>query len=114
MRYTEKEVKKTTTTTTTTTTNNNNNKNNNVKCGLGQPDWPVSIFDTYLRKPLWVYCPGRVAVSGNDRADTLARGKAIVTSGFRLGRSEVLRSLRHYMQAESKDITPGVAWRRER
>ena len=30
-----------------------------------------------------------------------------------LGRSEVLRSLRHYLQVQSKDITPLITWRRE-
>ena len=36
-------------------------------------------------------------VEGNDRADRLA-GKAIITSGWRLGRSKVSRSLRLYPQ----------------
>ena len=30
------------------------------------------------------------------------RGKATLTSGLLLGRSEVLRSLRHYMRAQSQ------------
>ena len=37
----------------------------------------------------------------NDRADRLA-GKATLTSGLFLGRSEVLRSLRHYLWAQSQ------------
>ena len=36
-----------------------------------------------------------------DRADRLA-GKAALTSGLLLGRSEVLRSLRHYLWAQSQ------------
>ena len=40
-------------------------------------------------------------VKGNDRADRLA-GKATLTSGLLLGRSEVLRSLRHYPRAQSQ------------
>ena len=38
---------------------------------------------------------------GNDRADGLA-GKATITGGLPLGSSEVLRSLRHYLRAQSK------------
>ena len=55
----------------------------------------------HLPKHLWVYCPGHAGGKGNDRADRLA-GKAIITSGLRLGRSEVLRSLRRYMRAQSQ------------
>ena len=40
-----------------------------------------------------------------EQIDRLA-GKATLTSGLLLGRSEVLRSLRHYPQA------PSIAWRR--
>ena len=39
-------------------------------------------------------------MKGNDRADRLA-GKATFTSGLLLG-SEVLRSLRHYLRAQSQ------------
>ena len=50
------------------------------------------------------------------RADRLAR-KATTTGGLHLGRSEMLRSLRHYLARghyKAKDITPSVAWRTER
>ena len=40
-------------------------------------------------------------MKGNDRADRLA-GKATITSGLRLGRSEVLTSFRHNMRAQSQ------------
>ena len=40
-------------------------------------------------------------VKGNDKANRLA-GKPTITSGLRLGRSEMLRSLRHYLQAQSQ------------
>ena len=43
---------------------------------------------------LWVYCPGHAGVKGNDRTDG--------ASGLLLGRSEVLRSLRHYLRAQSR------------
>ena len=45
--------------------------------------------------------PGHAGAKGNDRADRLA-GKATLTSGLLLGRSEVLRSLRHYLRAQSQ------------
>ena len=69
-----------------------------VKSGMGSPDWSMSVDDIHLRKLLWVYCPGHAGVKGNHRADRLA-GKATLT---RLGRSEVLRSLRHYLRAQSQ------------
>ena len=69
-----------------------------VKNGMGSPEWNVLMVDIHLRKLLWVYCPGHARVKGNDRADTLV-GKAIHTSDMLLGRSEVLRNLRHYLQA---------------
>ena len=65
------------------------------------PDWNVSMADFHLRKLLWVYYLGHAGVKGNDRADRLA-GKATLSSGMLLGRSEVLRSLRHYLQAQSQ------------
>ena len=40
-------------------------------------------------------------MKGNDRADRLA-GKATFTIGLLLGKSEVLRSLRHYLRAPSQ------------
>ena len=64
----------------------------------GSPDWNVSMLDIHLRKFLWVYCPGHAGVNGNGRADRLA-GKATLTRSLRLGRSEVLKSLRHYLRA---------------
>ena len=67
-----------------------------LKPGMGSSDWNVSVVVIRLRNLLWVYCPGHAGVKGNDGADTLT-GKATLTSGLRLGRSEVLRSLRHYL-----------------
>ena len=72
-----------------------------VKRGIGSPDWNVLMVDIRLRKLLWVYCPGHAGVKGNDRADRLA-GKATTTSGLLLGRSEVFRSLRHHLRAQSQ------------
>ena len=70
---------------------------------MGSPEWNVLMVDIHLRKLLWVYCPGHARVKGNDRADRLA-GKATLTSGLLLGRSEVLRSLRHYMRAQIQGL----------
>ena len=58
------------------------------------------MVDIHLRKLLWVYCPGHAGGKGNDRADRL-EGRATLTSGLILGRSEVLRSLRRYLRAQS-------------
>ena len=68
---------------------------------MGSPEWNVSIVDIHVRNILWVYCPGHAGVKGNNRADRLA-GKATIASGLFLGRSEVLRSLRHYLQTQSQ------------
>ena len=68
---------------------------------MGSPNWNVSMVDIHLRKLLWLYCPGHAGVKGNDRADRLA-GKAALTSGLLLGRSEMLRSLRRYLRAQSQ------------
>ena len=40
-------------------------------------------------------------MKGNDQEDRLA-GKAAITKGLRLGRSEVLRSLRNYGRIQSQ------------
>ena len=70
-----------------------------LKSGMGNPDLNVSMVDIYLRKLLWVYCLGHAG--GNARADREA-GKAVLASGLCLGRSKVLRSLRHYLRAQSQ------------
>ena len=64
---------------------------------MGSPNWQVSVFDIHR----WVYYPGHAGVKGNDGADRLA-GKASITGSLHLGRSEVLRSLRHYLLAQSQ------------
>ena len=60
-----------------------------VKNGMGNPDWNVSVVDIHLPKLLWVYCPGHAGVKGNDRSDRRV-GKATLTSGLLLRKSEVL------------------------
>ena len=51
-------------------------------------------------KLLWIYCPGYAGMKGKDEADKRV-GNATNTSGLRLRRSEVLRSLRHHLRAQS-------------
>ena len=68
---------------------------------MKSPEWHASMFGIHLPRILWVYRPGHAGVKGNDRADRLA-GIATITGGLRLGRSEVLRSLRHYLLAQSQ------------
>ena len=69
--------------------------------GMGRPDWHVTMLDIHLGRRLREHCTEHAEVNQNDRADGLA-GKATFTSGLRLGRSEVLRSLRHYLRAQSQ------------
>ena len=81
---------------------------------MGSPQWYVSkyflMFNAHLRKFLWMYCPGHAEVKGNGWAGSLA-GKASITHGLYLGRSEVLRSSRQKKRA--KDITSSIDWSRE-
>ena len=58
----------------------------------------------HLQNLLRVYCPVHAGVEGNGRADRLA-GKATLTSGLLLGRSEVLKNLRQ-LPAGTKPRTP--------
>ena len=72
-----------------------------MKSGMGSPDWNVSVVDIHVQTLLWVYCPGHAGVKGNSRTERLG-GKATLTSGLLLGRSEVLKSLRHHLRAQSQ------------
>ena len=73
-----------------------------VEIGIGTPDWHEAMNTIKLRKLTWIYCPGHAGVKGNERADKLA-GKAISESSLRLGRSEILRKLRSYLQEQTAD-----------
>jgi len=72
-----------------------------VKSGMGSSDWDVSMVDIHLRKLMWMNYPGHAGGKGHGRADGLAR-KVPFTSGLLLRISEVLRSLRHYLRAQSQ------------
>ena len=49
-----------------------------------------------------IYCPGHAGVSGNERADRLA-STADITSGLQLGRAEVLRGLRNFLNTDKPE-----------
>ena len=70
-----------------------------VKTGMGCPDWHTAMHSLRLQRLLWIYCPGHAGVSGNERADRLA-STADITSGLQLGRAEVQRSLRNFLNMD--------------
>ena len=70
-----------------------------VESGMGCPDWHTAMHSLQLQKFLWIYCPLHAGVSGNERADRLA-STADVTSGLQLGRAEVLRGLRSFLNMD--------------
>ena len=55
-----------------------------------------------LQRLLWIYCPGHAGVSGNEQADRLA-STADITSGLQLGRAEVLRALRNFLNTDKPE-----------
>ena len=63
---------------------------------MGSPVRNVLMVHIHLRKLLWVYCPGHAGVH-----DRLA-SKATLTCGLLLGTYGVLRSLGHYLRAQSQ------------
>ena len=67
-----------------------------VESGMGCPDWHTAIRSLWLQRLLWIYSPGHAGISGNERADRLA-STADVTSDLQLGRAEVLRGLRNFL-----------------
>ena len=66
---------------------------------MGYPDWHTAMSSLWLQRLLWIYCPGHAGVSGNERADRLA-STADITSGLQLGRAEVLRGLRDFLNMD--------------
>ena len=95
-----------------------------VKLEMGRPDWHVSTFDKstcedscpchvglkgyidnwFITLSTIRYYYGKNGLEKSDRADRLA-SITTITSGLRLGRSEVLRSLRHYLRARHEHHT---------
>ena len=73
-----------------------------VESVMGCPDWHTAMHSLRLQRLLWIYCPGHVGVSGNERADRLAN-TADMTSGLHLGRAEVLRGLRDFLNMDNPE-----------
>ena len=73
-----------------------------VESGMGYPDWFTAMNSLRLQRFLWIYCPGHAGVSGNERADRLA-STADITSGLQLGRAEVLRGLRNFLNMDRQE-----------
>ena len=63
---------------------------------MGCPDWHTAMHSLRLQRLLWIYSPGNAGVSGNERTDRLA-STADITSALQLGRAEVLRGLRNFL-----------------
>ena len=70
-----------------------------VESGMGCPSWQTALHSLRLQRFLWIYCPGHAGVSGNDRADRLA-STSDITSGLQLGRAEMLRGLRNFLNMD--------------
>ena len=70
-----------------------------VESGMGCPDWHTAMHSLRLQRILSIYCPGHSGVSGNKRADRLA-STADIMSGLQLGRAEVLRGLRNFLNKD--------------
>ena len=73
-----------------------------VESGMGCPDWHTAMHSLRLQRLLWIYCPGHAGVSRNERADRLA-STADITSGLQLGRAEVLRGLRNFLNMDKPE-----------
>ena len=73
-----------------------------VESGMGCPYWHTAMHSFRLQRLLWIYCPGHAGVSGNERADRLA-STADITSGLQLGRAEVLRGLRNFLNTDKPE-----------
>ena len=70
-----------------------------MESGMGCVNWNTAMHSLWLRILLWIYCPGHAGVSKNERADRLA-STANITSGMQLGRAEVLRCLRNFLNMD--------------
>ena len=57
------------------------------------------MHSLWLQRLLLTHCPGHARVSRDGRADRLA-STADITSGLQLGRVEVLRGLRHFLNMD--------------
>ena len=67
-----------------------------VQSGVVCSDWHTAMYNLRPHRLLWVYCPCHVGVSGKDPRDRPA-GTADTTSGRQLGRTEIFRNLRNFL-----------------
>ena len=63
-----------------------------AESGMGFPDWNRTMHSLWLQRLMWLYRSWQAGVSGNERA-----GTADISSGPKLGRAVVLRSLRSFL-----------------
>ena len=70
-----------------------------MESGMGCPDWHTAMHSLRLFRLLWIYCPGYARVSDSERVDRLA-STADITSGLQLGRAQVLRGLRNFLNID--------------
>ena len=70
-----------------------------VKSGMGCPYWHTAKHSLRLQRLLWIYSSGHAGVSGNERVDRLA-STADITYGLQLGRAEVSRGLRNFLNMD--------------
>ena len=70
-----------------------------VESGMGCPDWRTAMHSLWPQTHLWIYCPGHDGVSGNEQTQKLA-STADITSGLQLGRAELLRGLRNFLNMD--------------
>ena len=61
----------------------------------------MSMYNIYIQKLVWVYCTGHAGVKENDRASKAATGSVL-----RPKRLKMLRSLMHYLRAQSPEYHP--------
>ena len=59
----------------------------------------LAMHSLRLQRFLWIYGPGHTRVGGSERADRLAN-TADITCGLQLGRAEVLRGLRNFLNMD--------------
>ena len=73
-----------------------------VEFGMGCPDWHTAMHSLRVQRLLWIYCPRHAGVSENEQADRMA-STADITSGLQLGRAEVLRGLRNFLNMDKPE-----------
>ena len=70
-----------------------------VESRMGCLDWHTAMHSLRLQRLLWICCPGHAGVRGNEQADRMA-STADITSGLQLGRAEMLRGLRSFLNMD--------------